>query len=208
VLAWQVHFVHFFLNKYAFSAIKTENISRLTAYSVKSSKVSQDTASLPGWETAVVDLFLNAAISVGLPKSVGQIYGLLFCRDEPLPMDDIMELLSVSKGSASQGLRSLRQLGAVKSQFLHGQRKEHFVAEIRLRKLVSGFLKEQAEPHLEKGKARLSHLQELVDATEDGNSAERGRIRMNILAGWHRQVGKLLPLVKLIVGKTERSHKR
>ena len=196
------------MNKYTFSASKTENISRLTAYSVQSSKVSQDTSSLSGWETAVVDLFLNAALSVGLPKSVGQIYGLLFCRDEPLAMDEIMELLSVSKGSASQGLRSLRQLGAVKSQFLPGQRKEHFVAEIRLRKLVSGFLKEQAEPHLEKGKARLSHLQELVDATEDGNSAERGRIRTNILAGWHRQVGKLLPLVKLIVGKTERSHKR
>jgi len=180
----------------------------LTAYSIQSSKDSQDTSSLSSWETAVIDLFLNAAMSVGLPKSVGQIYGLLFCRDEPLAMDEIMELLSVSKGSASQGLRSLRHLGAVKSQFLSGQRKEHFVAEIRLRKLVSGFLKEQAEPHLEKGKARLSHLQELVDATEDGNSAERGQRRAKILAGWHRQVGKLLPLVKLIVGKTERSHKR
>ena len=180
----------------------------MTSYSIKSSKISQGTSSLSSWETAVIDLFLNAAVSVGLPKSVGQIYGLLFCRDEPLAMDEIMELLSVSKGSASQGLRSLRQLGAVKSQFVPCQRKEHFVAEIRLRKLVSGFLREQAEPHLEKGKARLSHLQELVDATEDGNSAERGRKRMNILAGWHRQVGKLLPLVKLIVGKTERSHKR
>ena len=185
-----------------------DKLAVLTAYSIQSSKDYQDTSSLSSWETAVIDLFLNAAMSVGLPKSVGQIYGLLFCRDEPLAMDEIMELLSVSKGSASQGLRSLRQLGAVKSQFLPGQRKEHFVAEIRLRKLVSGFLKEQAEPHLEKGKARLSHLQELVDATEDENSAERGRKRVNILAGWHRQVGKLLPLVKLIVGKTDRSHKR
>ncbi len=177
-------------------------------YSLQSSDFVPEKLSLSPWETAVIDLFLNAAISVGLPKSLGQIYGLLFCRDEPLAMDDIMNLLSVSKGSASQGLRSLRQLGAVKSQFLSGQRKEHFVAEIRLRKLVSGFLKEQAEPHLEKGKARLNHLQELVDATEDRNSAERGRRRTNILAGWHRQMGKLLPLVKLIVGKTERSNKR
>ena len=60
------------------------------------------------WETAVVDLFLHAAQSVGLPKSVGQIYGLLFCRDEPLPMDVIMAQLSISKGSASQGLKALR----------------------------------------------------------------------------------------------------
>ncbi len=181
---------------------------RMIPYSLPSSDFAQEKHSLSSWETAVIDLFLNAATSVGLPKSVGQIYGLLFCRDEPLAMDEIMELLSVSKGSASQGLRSLRQLGAVKSQFLPGQRKEHFVAEIRLRKLVSGFLKEQTEPHLEKGKARLNHLQELVDATEDRNSAERGRKRTNVLASWHRQVGKLLPLVKLIVGKTDRSNKR
>lgn len=172
-------------------------------YSLQSSDFVQEKLSLSPWETAVIDLFLNAAISVGLPKSLGQIYGLLFCRDEPLAMDDIMNLLSVSKGSASQGLRSLRQLGAVKSKFLPRSRKEHFVAEIRLRKLVSGFLKEQAEPHLEKGKERLKQLQQLVDETLDEGVAERGRRRTNILAGWHRRIGKLLPLVKLIVGKTE-----
>jgi HTH-type transcriptional regulator, glycine betaine synthesis regulator len=156
------------------------------------------------WEIAVVDLFLNAAQSVGLPKSVGQIYGLLFCRNEPLPMDVIMKCLSISKGSASQGLRSLRQLGAVKNIFVQGERREHFVAEIRLRKLVAGFLKEQAEPHLEKGKDRLRHLEELVGSIEDKDEAQRAELRKNILAGWHRQIGKLLPLVKMIVGKAER----
>ena len=203
-----VHFVHFFLNKHPFSITQTVDFPRMIPYSIQSSDFVQKKISLSPWETAVIDLFLNAAISVGLPKSLGQIYGLLFCRDEPLAMDDIIKLLSVSKGSASQGLRSLRQLGAVNSQFLPGERKEYFIAEIRLRKLVSGFLKEQADPHLEKGRARLSHLQELVDVMEEGDSADRGLRRINILAGWHRQVGKLLPLVKLIVGKTERSHKR
>ena len=156
------------------------------------------------WETAVVDLFLHAAQSVGLPKSVGQIYGLLFCRDEPLTMDAIMKCLSISKGSASQGLKALRQLGAVRNVFVPGERREHFVAEIRLRKLVAGFLKEQAEPHLEKGRDRLLNLRELVAATENEDDALRGERRANILASWHRQVGKLLPLVKMIVGKAER----
>ena len=159
---------------------------------------------LLGWETAVVDLFLNAAQSVGLPKSVGQIYGLLFCRDEPMAMDGIMQRLSISKGSASQGLKALRQLGAVRNVFIPGERREHFVAEIRLRKLVAGFLKEQAEPHLDKGKDRLQSLNELVAATENEDDSLRGKRRVNILASWHRQVGKLLPLVKMIVGKAER----
>ena len=156
------------------------------------------------WEEAVVDLFLNAANSFGLPKSYGQIYGLLFCRDEPLAMDDIMELLRISKGSASQGLRALRQLGAISLTMTPGDRKERFVAEIRLRKLVSGFLREQADPHLEKGVARLKQIEELLSDTSSKSSQNRGLRRHEILSGWHRQMGRLLPWVKMIVGKCDR----
>ena len=156
------------------------------------------------WEKAAVDLFLNAANSFGLPKSYGQIYGLLFCRDEPLAMDEIMELLHISKGSASQGLRALRQLGAISLMMTPGDRKERFVAEIRLRKLVSGFLREQADPHLEKGVARLNQIKELLSDTSSKDSQNRGVRRHEILSGWHRQMSRLLPLVKMIVGKSDR----
>lgn len=159
---------------------------------------------LDEWEKAVVDLFLNAANSFGLPKSYGQIYGLLFCRDESLAMTEIMYLLSISKGSASQGLRALRQLGAISSVFETGDRKERFVAEIRLRKLVSGFLREQAEPHLDKGIARLEQIEGLLGEANAKESKIRGVCRYEILSGWHRQMGRLLPLVKMIVGKSDR----
>ena len=174
----------------------------------ESKRISSTTKILVEWESAIIDLFLNAAQSFGLPKSVGQIYGLLFCRDESLSMDDIMELLSISKGSASQGLRALRQLGAVNSVFARDDRKERFVAEIRLRKLVSGFLREQGEPHLEKGLARLENLRDLLDDEEDFESAKRGQRRENILSSWHRQMSRLLPWVKMIVGKSDRLSKK
>ena len=83
-------------------------------------------------------------------------------------MDEIMYLLSISKGSASQGLRALRQLGAISLMMTPGDRKERFVAEIRLRKLVSGFLREHADPHLEKGVARLKQIEELLSDTSSG----------------------------------------
>ena len=159
---------------------------------------------LDDWEIAVIDLFLNAANSFGLPKSYGQIYGLLFCRDQPLTLDCVMELLKISKGSASQGLRALRQLGAISSVFEPGDRKERFVAEIRLRKLVSGFLREQAEPHLEKGVSRLKQIENLVETLNDEDSQRRGVRRYEILSGWHRQMSRLLPWVKMIVGKSDR----
>ena len=159
---------------------------------------------LDGWEIAVIDLFLNAANSFGLPKSYGQIYGLLFCRDQPLSLDCVIELLKISKGSASQGLRALRQLGAISSVFEPGDRKERFVAEIRLRKLGSGFLREQAEPHLDKGVSRLKQIENLVETLNDEDSQKRGTRRYEILSGWHRQMSRLLPWVKMIVGKSDR----
>jgi DNA-binding transcriptional regulator GbsR (MarR family) len=176
----------------------------MVRFSADSSKKYSLTESLQEWENAVIDLFLNASNSFGLPRSYGQIYGLLFCRDQPLALGDVMELLKISKGSASQGLRALRQLGAVSLAFEPGDRKERFVAEIRLRKLVGGFLREQADPHLEKGVARLKQIEKLLEDLDDSDSCKRGTRRYEILSGWHRQMSRLLPWVKMIVGKSDR----
>ena len=180
----------------------------MTAFSVAKVSSSNQKDFLDKWEIAVIDLFLNAANSFGLPKSYGQIYGLLFCRDQSLSMDEVMKLLQISKGSASQGLRALRQLGAVSSVFEPGDRKERFVAEIRLRKLVGGFLREQADPHLEKGVARLQQIEGLLGKVDGKDSCNRGIRRHEILSGWHRQMSRLLPWVKMIVGKSDRLSKK
>jgi DNA-binding transcriptional regulator GbsR (MarR family) len=180
----------------------------MTAFSVANVSSSHQDDILDDWEIAVIDLFLNAANSFGLPKSYGQIYGLLFCRDQSLSMDEVMKLLEISKGSASQGLRALRQLGAVSSVFEPGDRKERFVAESRLRKLVGGFLREQADPHLEKGIARLKQIESLVNDSHDVDARKRGARRHEILSGWHRQMSRLLPWVKMIVGKSDRLPKK
>ena len=176
----------------------------MTAFSVADVATPHQKDILDEWEIAVIDLFLNAANSFGLPKSYGQIYGLLFCRDQSLSMDEIIKLLEISKGSASQGLRALRQLGAVSSVFEPGDRKARFVAEIRLRKLVGGFLREQADPHLDKGVGRLKQIEALLGNLDDSDSLKRGVRKHEVLSGWHRQMSRLLPWVKMIVGKSDR----
>ena len=55
-------------------------------------------------ERQVVSLFADGVRLAGLPRSIGEIYGLLFISAEPLAMDDLVERLNISKGSASQGL--------------------------------------------------------------------------------------------------------
>ena len=102
----------------------------------------------------------------------------------------------------------LGKFGAVSSTFAPGDRKERFVAEIRLRKLVSGFLREQADPHLEKGVARLKQIEGLLEGSGSKDSRIRGTRRHEILSVWHRQMSRLLPWVKMIVGKSDRLPKK
>ena len=64
-------------------------------------------------EQESIDYFVSFVQIFGLPKSVGQIYGLMFVSVDPMPMSHIIERLEMSKGSASQGLATLRSLGAV-----------------------------------------------------------------------------------------------
>ena len=56
-------------------------------------------------------------------------------------------------------------MGAVSIALATGDRKERFIAEIRLRKLVSGFLREQADPHLDKGVSRLKQIEDLINSS-------------------------------------------
>ena len=70
---------------------------------------------LSGVEVGVIDFFVSAVKVLGMPKSIGEIYGLLFVSPQPLPLDVLCQRLSMSKGSASQGLKLLRAFGAVKA---------------------------------------------------------------------------------------------
>ncbi len=151
-------------------------------------------------EVEAVDLFVGLAQVVGLPKSIGQSYGLLYISTAPLSLDGIAERLDISKGSASQGLRFLRTTGAVRLCEADDSRCDHYEAETGLRALASGFLKEQIEPHLENGEDRLSRLKRLAASAP---AASRAHVvqRVKQLENWHQRAAGLLPLLIRFLGK-------
>lgn len=159
---------------------------------------------LTEFEQGGIDIFVRLADMLGLPKSVGEIYGLLFVSARPLAFQDIVERLNMSKGSASQGLRFLRTTGAIKLTYLAGNRRDHFVPETELRALISGFLREKIQPHLESGLLRIEALSAMgrSPAFAEGN-AEDARVlrkRMEKLRAWHKRGGSLVPIVTKLFG--------
>lgn len=150
-------------------------------------------------EVEIIDLFVNAVRLLGIPKSVGEIYGLLFVSSEPVPLDALVDRLKMSKGSASQGVKLLRTIGAVKHVYVPGDRRDHYVAETQLKKLASGFIKEELEPHIDSGKERLTRLRELQRDLPAGDVSDFYSDQIDQLGRWHGRARKLLPLVARIL---------
>src|SRR5205809_7967471 len=90
-------------------------------------------AQLNPLETETIDLFVQVSRLLGQPRSLAEIYGLLFISARPMPMDDLIGRLSISKGSASQGLKFLRSVGAVRIVYVAGERRAHYEAVAELR---------------------------------------------------------------------------
>ena len=74
-------------------------------------------------EIESIDFFVRLMSMLGMPRSVGEIYGLLYFSPVPLPMDQIVSRLGISLGSASQGLKTLRSLKAVRTNYVPGDRR-------------------------------------------------------------------------------------
>src|SRR5881296_1941262 len=92
---------------------------------VKNSDDHNRVAPLSELETEIIDLFVQLSRLFGQPRSLAEIYGLLFISARPLAMDHLIERLRMSKGSASQGLKFLRNIGAVRTVYVAGDRRAH-----------------------------------------------------------------------------------
>jgi hypothetical protein len=165
------------------------------------------------FESECVLFFAEVVQVLGVPKSVGQIYGLLYASPVPLSFSDLVEHLGISKGSASQGLQLLRALGAVKmveapAQYPRGgpsgggaigPRRDYYEPELGLRRLIGGILRGKVEPVVEQGKLRMQQLRKLAQATSDAGRREFQLERVEQLETWRRQVTIFLPVLKTLL---------
>jgi DNA-binding transcriptional regulator GbsR (MarR family) len=150
-------------------------------------------------EAEVISLFVQLSRVLGQPRSFAEIYGLLFISGRPLAMDDLIERLHLSKGSASQGLKFLRNAGAIRMVYAPGDRRAHYEAVAELRNLVARFLRDYVVPELDASEARLQHIAGMVKQMPAG---ERERIapRVTMLQSWEKRTRRFLPVVLKLLG--------
>ena len=140
---------------------------------------STQSTSLEPWEISIIDSFVRAASLIGLPRSIGEIYGVVYCSAEPINFEQIVERLGISRGSVSQGLKTLRQIGAVRTHYLPGVRIDHYIAELSMERLVA--------------------IGDQVAAIAAAPQRAHAAARLNTLKTWQARIRKLLPVMLTVL---------
>jgi DNA-binding transcriptional regulator GbsR (MarR family) len=161
--------------------------SKSNARNYKPSRVGE--GSTP--EDSILILCVKLCSILGLPKSIGLIYGAVFVSSKPVEAGQICRKLKISRGSVSQGLRFLKELGAIRSEGLNGNRAEHFVAEDHLRRAIENFVTQKISPAFEELGEEVVRLEKDPNL----NLPQELREKLETIRRWHSHGKLLLPLV-------------
>jgi DNA-binding transcriptional regulator GbsR (MarR family) len=124
----------------------------------------------------------RCADTIGLPRSLAQLYATLFLSETPLPFEEIVVRSGLSKASASTGLRDLERLHGVERVMVANDRRSFYQAQLSLRRLLSAFVAESVASGLKDG-ARL--LDDAMVVTEDGAHSDHFKARLHSLVAWN-----------------------
>jgi DNA-binding transcriptional regulator GbsR (MarR family) len=105
----------------------------------------------------------------GINRTMAQIHALLLISADPLTQDDLMEELNISRGNANMNIRELINWGLVERVILSGERKEYFIAEKDIWKVVKQIVKERKKRELEPMLKLLDQLEEVEGDKRDKN---------------------------------------
>lgn len=109
-------------------------------------------------------------------------------------MDEITNRLGISLGAASQGLKLLRRVGAIKAVYSPGTRRDHFSADLELSKFATVFIKDELRPHVERARARIQYMESLLATLPAAERRSAGE-RLERLKHWLEKGERMLPWV-------------
>ncbi len=104
----------------------------------------------------------------GINRTMAQIHALLLVSPEAMSADEVMEALQVSRGNANMNLRALIDIGLVYKSLKTGERREFFVAEKEMTRVVRQIILHRKKKELEPVLQVLDEVRTLQqDAPQD-----------------------------------------
>ena len=158
--------------------------------------------SLPRVRLELVDVCGRVAQAVDFPRSVGEIYGLLYLAPKPMSAPEISTALSISKGSVSMGTRQLLALGFVRKVWLQQERKDYFEAVLELGDLIRSAYESIFKVRAQNAERRLEDMKETLEEEKNGLSPEEYALikeRLRRLVKLKKRAKQFLPLLEKLI---------
>jgi len=134
-------------------------------------------------ELEVIDVCVRAAQAFGVSRSIGEIFGLIFCAPKPVNFDHVVRALGISSGSASHGLRRMCQLGIIRSCYVARDRRVHYEIKASLRGLVAALLEENLLVPLGMADEQIDKLR--LKLGDESPVSRTLLARIELLASWN-----------------------
>lgn len=132
--------------------------------------------------------------SWGISRTMAQIHALLLLSPEALSADEVMENLQISRGNANMNLRALIDWQLVYKEHKQGERREFFIAEKDMAKVVKSIIIQRKKRELE---PMLRILDDLTGVEgEDEKSEEMRKVVKDLKLFSHKADSALDALVK------------
>ena len=143
----------------------------------------------------------------GVNRSVAQVHALLYLSDRPLHAEEICDALGLARSNVSTALKELQSYEIVRRTHVHGDRRDHFVAETDPWDLLMKITAERKRREIDPTVALLGELAERLEGRKDVPEHIRERIgRMHqfigTLTSWYEDIRRvpkptLVALMKL-----------
>ena len=108
--------------------------------------------------------------SWGVTRTMAQIHALLLVANVPMSSDDIMAELQISRGNVNINTRTLVDWGLVHKKLIPGERKEYFVAEKDMSKVIKSIVIARKKRELEPMLRLLDELTGVEGQTDEADS--------------------------------------
>jgi len=131
--------------------------------------------------------------SFGLNGLVAQLYAILYLHDEPLSLDDMCGKLKVSKGSVSLNIRELERWGAVKNIWVKGSRKDYYIADPDVKKVVVNKIRNGIQKRLTEVSSMVYEFDSIMKSA-DGEFTEEEK---KLVKGYGEKLKKIEELKAL-----------
>lgn len=127
-------------------------------------------------QQSMLDGLGQLASYFGFSKVMGQLYGALLLSPEPLSLDDLVDLLDISKASVSMNLRTLEHMGMVRQVWVRGRggRRKFYEAETDFWQIISNILAGREMRDLDRALHVMdSNIERLSDAMPAMSAQDR-----------------------------------